>query len=43
MLRLLTQRLLHAIPVLIGITILTFSMLQLIPGDPALTYAGDTP
>lgn len=43
MLRLLAQRLAHAIPVLIGITLLTFSMLHLIPGDPALTYAGDTP
>jgi ABC-type dipeptide/oligopeptide/nickel transport system permease component len=37
------QRLLHAVPVLIGISILTFLMLQLIPGDPVQVFAGDKP
>lgn len=41
--RFIAQRLIHVIPVLIGISLLTFSMLHLIPGDPALIYAGDTP
>jgi len=38
-----TQRLLHAIPVLIGISLLTFAMLHLVPGDPVLIFAGDKP
>src|ERR1044071_4915369 len=37
------QRLLHAIPVLLGISILTFLMLHLIPGDPVTVFAGDKP
>ena len=37
------QRLVHAIPVLIGISILTFLMLHLIPGDPVAVFAGDKP
>lgn len=37
------QRLVHAIPVLIGISILTFLMLHLIPGDPVTVFAGDKP
>jgi len=41
--RFIAQRLAYSIPVLIGISLLTFSMLHLIPGDPALIYAGDTP
>ncbi len=41
--RFIGQRLAHLIPVLIGISLLTFSMLHIIPGDPALIYAGDTP
>ena len=34
------RRLLHIIPVLFGVTLLTFSMLRLIPGDPAQILAG---
>jgi ABC-type dipeptide/oligopeptide/nickel transport system permease component len=37
------QRLVHAIPVLIGISVLTFLMLHLIPGDPVTVFAGDKP
>ena len=37
------QRLLHAIPVLIGISVLSFLMLHLIPGDPVSVFAGDKP
>src|SRR3954468_6244550 len=38
-----SQRLLQAIPVLIGISLLTFAMLHLVPGDPVLIFAGDKP
>src|SRR4030095_4106128 len=38
-----TQRLVQAIPVLIGISILTFLMLHLVPGDPVAIFAGDKP
>jgi peptide/nickel transport system permease protein len=38
-----TQRLLQAIPVLVGISVLTFLMLHLVPGDPVLIFAGDKP
>lgn len=34
------RRLIHIIPVLLGVTLLTFSMLHLIPGDPAQILAG---
>lgn len=37
------QRLLQAIPVLIGISVLSFSMLHLVPGDPVQIFAGDKP
>jgi len=37
------QRLLQAVPVLIGISVLTFAMLHLVPGDPVLIFAGDKP
>src|SRR5258706_6226718 len=43
MLSYISQRLLHAIPVLIGISLLTFAMLHLVPGDPVLIFAGDKP
>ena len=43
MLAYISQRLLHAIPVLIGISLLTFAMLHLVPGDPVLIFAGDKP
>jgi len=35
------KRLLMLIPVLIGISILSFSLIHLAPGDPALTIAGE--
>jgi ABC-type dipeptide/oligopeptide/nickel transport system permease component len=38
-----SQRLLQAIPVLIGISVLTFAMLHLVPGDPVEIFAGDKP
>ena len=37
------QRLVHAIPVLIGISVLSFLMIHLIPGDPVQIFAGDKP
>jgi peptide/nickel transport system permease protein len=37
------QRLVQAVPVLIGISVLTFLMLHLIPGDPVTVFAGDKP
>jgi ABC-type dipeptide/oligopeptide/nickel transport system permease component len=37
------QRLAHAVPVLVGISVLTFLMLHLIPGDPVQVFAGDKP
>jgi peptide/nickel transport system permease protein len=43
MLSYITQRLLHAIPVLVGISVLTFAMLHLVPGDPVEIFAGDKP
>src|SRR5262249_33636949 len=43
MLTYITQRLLQAIPVLIGISVLTFLMLHLVPGDPVQIFAGDKP
>jgi len=38
--RLIVRRLVQAIPVLIGITLVTFSMVHLVPGDPARALAG---
>jgi len=37
------RRLLQAIPVLIGISIFTFLMVHLTPGDPVYIFAGDKP
>jgi ABC-type dipeptide/oligopeptide/nickel transport system permease component len=37
------QRLVHAVPVLVGISVLSFLMLHLIPGDPVQVFAGDKP
>lgn len=36
-----TKRLLMLIPVLIGVSILSFSLIHLAPGDPALTISGE--
>lgn len=41
MLKFLSKRLIQTIPVLIGVTVLTFSMILLIPGDPAQIIAGE--
>lgn len=41
MTRYIARRLLLLIPVLIGISIVTFAMLRLIPGDPALVMLGE--
>jgi ABC-type dipeptide/oligopeptide/nickel transport system permease component len=38
-----SQRLLQAVPVLIGISVLSFLMLHLVPGDPVQIFAGDKP
>jgi peptide/nickel transport system permease protein len=37
------RRLLQAIPVLVGISLFTFLMVHLVPGDPVLIFAGDKP
>ena len=39
--RYIAKRLLNLIPVLLGITLLVFAFLHLIPGDPAVTMLGD--
>ncbi len=41
--RYIAQRLLQLIPVLIGVSVLTFLMLHLVPGDPVQIFAGDKP
>ncbi|HLW49148.1 MAG TPA: ABC transporter permease [bacterium] len=43
MLRYIGERALHTVPVLVGISIITFLMLHLVPGDPVLLFAGDKP
>lgn len=43
MLRYIGERALHTVPVLVGISIVTFLMLHLVPGDPVLLFAGDKP
>src|SRR5919199_3061871 len=37
------QRIVQALPVIVGISVLTFAMLHLVPGDPVLLFAGDKP
>ncbi|MEA2529752.1 MAG: dipeptide transport system permease protein, partial [Thermomicrobiales bacterium] len=37
------RRVAQAIPVLFGITLFTFLMIHLVPGDPVLIIAGDKP
>jgi ABC-type dipeptide/oligopeptide/nickel transport system permease component len=41
MLRYIFKRLAMLIPVLFGVTIVSFSLLQIVPGDPAVLLAGD--
>jgi peptide/nickel transport system permease protein len=36
------HRLLQAIPVLLGVSLLVFSMMHLLPGDPVMTMLGET-
>src|SRR5919198_4355776 len=43
MLTYISQRLLQAVPVLVGISVLSFLMLHLVPGDPVQVFAGDKP
>jgi ABC-type dipeptide/oligopeptide/nickel transport system permease component len=43
MLRYIGERALQTVPVLVGISIVTFLMLHLVPGDPVLLFAGDKP
>jgi peptide/nickel transport system permease protein len=40
MTRYIAQRLLHAIPVLLGVSLITFLLTYLLPADPARMYAG---
>jgi len=42
MLRYIVRRLLQTIPVLIGVSIIVFSLMHLIPGDPAQIMAGES-
>lgn len=41
--RFIAQRIAQLVPILIGISVMTFLMLHLIPGDPVLLFAGDKP
>ncbi len=43
MLRYIIQRLLQLIPILVGISVITFLMLHFVPGDPVTLFAGDKP
>ena len=43
MLRYVAQRVIQLVPILIGISVFTFLMLHLVPGDPVLIFAGDKP
>src|SRR5438309_10400714 len=43
MLTYISQRLLQAVPVLVGISVLSFLMLHLVPADPVQVVAGDKP
>jgi len=38
----LIKRLAYAVPVFLGISLVVFSLIHLIPGDPALAFLGDT-
>ena len=42
MLRYLARRLLLTIPVLLGVATLVFSLIHLVPGDPAQAMLGET-
>ncbi len=41
--RYIVQRVVQLVPIMIGISMVTFLMLHLIPGDPVLLFAGDKP
>ncbi|GAA0372881.1 ABC transporter permease [Bacillus horti] len=42
MIKFIVRRLIQLIPVLVGISILVFSLMHLIPGDPAIVIAGES-
>lgn len=42
MIKFIVRRLLQMIPVIIGVTFLVFSLMHLIPGDPAMVIAGES-
>jgi ABC-type dipeptide/oligopeptide/nickel transport system permease component len=41
--RFIAQRMAQLVPILVGISVVTFLMLHFIPGDPVLVFAGDKP
>ena len=41
MIRYILKRLMMLIPVLLGVTVVSFSLLQIVPGDPAVILAGE--
>src|SRR5262252_8092105 len=41
--RFIAQRMAQLVPILVGISVVTFLMLHLIPGDPVVLFAGDKP
>ena len=41
MLRLLARRLLGLLPILLGVAVLVFFLVRFVPGDPAVTIAGE--
>lgn len=42
MFKFLVRRLLQLIPVIIGVTLIVFSLMHFIPGDPAQVLAGES-
>lgn len=41
MIRFITRRLAMVVPAFIGVTLLTFALIHLIPGDPVMLMAGE--
>ncbi len=42
LIKFIVRRIIQTIPVVIGVTILVFSLMHLIPGDPAQVIAGES-
>ena len=42
MMKFIVRRIIQTIPVVFGVTILVFSLMHLIPGDPAQVIAGES-